>query len=633
MDKLKDIDIDDFILDDIDFETGASISATTSDLIIQSNQEGYSLAQEEAELIIPRCEFLTGGAGTGKTYEINRRMEEYKQQHQTIERQYGILAATTGIAAINLGGNTTTINSCLKYFDTDSLEENYTSGKLQQSLKAIARLADNLIIDEISMMHAKQLDIIWDALVEINQQMEIREMGGLGLIITGDFCQLPPVPNKSPLTGKPEEVKYAFEAQCWSYFEKNTTKLIKNWRQGDEEFIKALGYARRGDGMNCAMVLRAHLGVTFNAEIETNFDGTTIFSKNVEVDRLNTTRLRNLLHGGKRLFQVKSFRWGQQRSEWKNIPEQLELCESCYVMILANDSKQNGFRYANGTTGYVVSYESLVNEIDINKRLQEVGAEDSDLDGLVIDPDIPNEETDIPMDFVIPRTPNTFLIKLKKVTKYVDPNHKEGCDCSECNPSLEVEIGKICRQVLEKKHPDGQTEKPTFESLTEWKDNNKDKFRTAKEAKYLYESGYLVGKTREGMKSSHQFVNGVCTCFWRPNTTIIPPSTMINGIEQFEGHKRKASPEVYFDYNENKWVTGEIYYFPLRIAYASTCHKSQGLTLDRVQVDFINQFFGSPSMAYVALSRVRTAEGLRLVGSPKLLEERVNVSRKVMRFI
>jgi hypothetical protein len=599
MDKLKDIDLDDFILDDIDFETGA-ISTATLD-IVQSNQEGYSLAQEEAELIIPRCEFLTGGAGTGKTYEINRRMEEYRTIHPTIERNYGILAATTGIAAINLGGNTTTINSVLRFFDTDSLEENYTSGKLQASLKEISRVADNLIIDEISMMHAKQLDIIWDALVEINQHMETRERGGLGLIITGDFCQLPPVPNKHPSTGRPLEVKYAFEAQCWPYFEKNTTKLTKNWRQGDEEFIKALGYARRGDGMNCASILRAHSGVTFNAEIETNFDGTTIFSKNVEVDRLNTTRLRNLLHKGKKGFTVKSFRWGNQRSEWKNIPESLELAESCYVMILANDSKQNGFRYANGTTGYVVSYESDV-------KVGEVRV-DTDLDGLIVD------EDDIDIDsfnMVAPRTPNTFLVKLK-------------------SNNSEIEIGKICRQVLEKKHPDGQTEKPTWESLTEWKENNKDKFRTAKEAKYLYESSYLKGKTREGMKASHNFMEdgevgkNRCSCGWG--------FVGACNIEAFEEHKRKASPEVYFDYSENKWVTGEIYYFPLRIAYASTCHKSQGLTLDRVQVDFINQFFGSPSMAYVALSRVRTAEGLRLVGSPKLLEERVNVSKKVMRFI
>lgn len=596
MDKLKNIDIDDFILDDIDFETGVTSTATPD--LVQSNQEGYSLAQEEAELIIPRCEFLTGGAGTGKTYEINRRMEEYKQQHPTIDRQYGVLAATTGIAAINLGGGTTTINSCLKFFDTDSLEENYTSGKLQQSLKAISQVADNLIIDEISMMHAKQLDIIWDALVEINQQMEIRERGGLGLIITGDFCQLPPVPNKHPMTGRPLEVKYAFEAQCWPHFEKNTTKLTKNWRQGDEEFIKALGYARRGDGMNCAMVLRAHPGVSFNTEIETNFDGTTIFSKNVEVDRLNQTRLRNLLHRGKKGFTVKSYRWGNQRSEWKNIPESLELSEECYVMILANDSKQNGFRYANGTTGYVVNFETEVKAGEV--RL------DNDLDGLIIDGDeIGNANR---YEDAIPRIPNTFLIKLKA-------------------NNLDVEISKICRQVLEKKHPDGQTEKPSFESLTEWKENNKDRFRTAKEAKFLYESSYLVNKTREGMKGSHQLVGGEimsCSCgSWRA----------IPNMETFEEHKRKQSPEVYFDYSENKWVTGEIYYYPLRIAYASTCHKSQGLTLDRVQVDCINAFFGTPSMLYVALSRVRTAEGLRIVGSPRLIEERCNISKKVLKWI
>lgn len=607
MSNLKDINIDDFILDDIEFNDPLNIvSVTNSD--IKTNQEGESLAQSEQELIIPRCEFLTGGAGTGKTYEIKRRMEEYRNEHPTVDRCYGVLAATTGIAAINLGDNTTTINSVLKFFDIESLEESYTSGKLQQSLKDISRLADNLIIDEISMMHAKALDIIWDALVEINQHEETKERDGLGLIITGDFCQLPPVPDKDPRTGKNLEVKYAFEAQCWKYFEANTTKLTKNWRQDDLEFVKALNYARRGDGMNCANILRAHKGVKFNAEIEINFDGTTIFSKNVEVDRLNTTRLRNLLHGGKKAFLVKSFRWGKQRGEWKNIPETLELAEEAYVMILANDSKQNGFRYANGTTGYMVSYESSKDEV-VKMDLIKLPS-DPDLDGLVIDeddydPDINN------FNMVAPRTPNTFLVKLK-------------------SNNLEIEIGKICRQVLEKKHPDGVTDKPIFDSLKEWKENNPDKFNTAKQAKFMYQME-LERLTREGMKWSHKFIadNNVgksgCSCGWG--------FVDANNIAAFEEHKRKASPEIYFNYSENKWVTGEIYYFPLRLAYASTCHKSQGLTLDRVQIDFINAFFGSASMAYVALSRVRTAEGLRIVGSPKLLEERVNVNRKVMRFI
>jgi ATP-dependent exoDNAse (exonuclease V) alpha subunit len=66
-----------------------------------------------------------------------------------------------------------------------------------------------------------------------------------------------------------------------------------------------------------------------------------------------------------------------------------------------------------------------------------------------------------------------------------------------------------------------------------------------------------------------------------------------------------------------KWeIAGWIRYMPLRVAYASTVHKSQGLSLDRVQVNIRDAFFKTGGMLYVALSRARTAEGLRLVGSP-----------------
>ena len=76
-------------------------------------------------------------------------------------------------------------------------------------------------------------------------------------------------------------------------------------------------------------------------------------------------------------------------------------------------------------------------------------------------------------------------------------------------------------------------------------------------------------------------------------------------------------------------VLGSITYMPLRVAYATTCHKSQGLSLDNVQVMFQSRFWAQPSMLYVAMSRARTPEGLRLVGSVKQFEKRITVDPKV----
>ena len=64
-------------------------------------------------------------------------------------------------------------------------------------------------------------------------------------------------------------------------------------------------------------------------------------------------------------------------------------------------------------------------------------------------------------------------------------------------------------------------------------------------------------------------------------------------------------------------IVGEITYTPLRLAWGTTTHKSQGLTLDRCQINLSDGFFKHPGMLFVALSRARTLEGLRLVGTPQ----------------
>jgi ATP-dependent exoDNAse (exonuclease V) alpha subunit len=81
------------------------------------------------------------------------------------------------------------------------------------------------------------------------------------------------------------------------------------------------------------------------------------------------------------------------------------------------------------------------------------------------------------------------------------------------------------------------------------------------------------------------------------------------------------------------WVTGQVEYYPLRLAYASTIHKSQGLSLDRIQVDIRDAFFGHPSMAYVALSRCRTLDGLRIVGQRERFVKHCNSDARVARWL
>ena len=82
-----------------------------------------------------------------------------------------------------------------------------------------------------------------------------------------------------------------------------------------------------------------------------------------------------------------------------------------------------------------------------------------------------------------------------------------------------------------------------------------------------------------------------------------------------------------------RFVTGQIEYYPLRLGYASTVHKSQSLTLDRVQVDFRGWMFKQPAMLYTALSRCRTLAGLRLVGSPERFATQCRMDPHVRRWL
>jgi ATP-dependent DNA helicase PIF1 len=89
----------------------------------------------------------------------------------------------------------------------------------------------------------------------------------------------------------------------------------------------------------------------------------------------------------------------------------------------------------------------------------------------------------------------------------------------------------------------------------------------------------------------------------------------------------------FYDPTNDKIVIGVVEYLPVVLGYASTYHKSQGLTFDRVQIDIRNRFAGNAQMIYVALSRCRTVEGLLVVGTWDQLARRIYTSPAVKEFI
>jgi ATP-dependent exoDNAse (exonuclease V) alpha subunit len=88
-------------------------------------------------------------------------------------------------------------------------------------------------------------------------------------------------------------------------------------------------------------------------------------------------------------------------------------------------------------------------------------------------------------------------------------------------------------------------------------------------------------------------------------------------------------PRPHWMPDRKRFVEGQVKYFPMRLAYASSVHKSQGLSLDSCQIDIRDSFFGQPAMLYTSLSRCRTMAGLRIVGQKERFISQCNIDPKV----
>lgn len=93
------------------------------------------------------------------------------------------------------------------------------------------------------------------------------------------------------------------------------------------------------------------------------------------------------------------------------------------------------------------------------------------------------------------------------------------------------------------------------------------------------------------------------------------------------GQQEKIAPDGKHE------ITGSIDYMPIRLAYATTCHKAQGLTFDRVQINLLDHFWKMPGMLYVGLSRARNMAGLKLIGTPRGFLNACTMDPRVRRWV
>ena len=281
--------------------------------------------------------YLTGQPGSGKTFLLNKYIDFLKDN----EVEVGV-TASTGIAATHLNG--ITIHSWSGIGVNEELTEREFRKILKKKfLRKRIRKAKVLIIDEISMLSAKQLDTI-DELIRSFKSNHFEPFGGMQVVLSGDFFQLPPV-------GK--EVEFATRADVWDQLELKVCYLTEQWRQSDDRYLKILNDIR-SDSVDTET--KKILKSRYKSEVEGDLNPTNLYTHNVDVDQENEEKLAEI-NNKPRYFSMKSEGTKPLVNTLKKgclAPSELALKEEAPVMFTKNNFDKG---YVNGTLGEVVGFE------------------------------------------------------------------------------------------------------------------------------------------------------------------------------------------------------------------------------------------------------------------------------------
>jgi len=285
--------------------------------------------------------FFTGSAGTGKSVVLRYLVTELRRKHG----QFNVgVTASTGLAACNINGQT--VHKFLSIgLGLGSPQDLATKIKRNGPAKKRWMSLRVLIIDEILMIDGKLFTKIDEAakIIRNNQQ----PFGGIQIVCTGDFFQLPPV-------SKTNESEYCFKSPSWSRAITRTITLKQVFRQkGDSELIDMLNSLRSGN-LDPAMIAKFHLlsrKVTYSDGIEP----TELFPTRQEVKRANEMRLRSL-RGANYVYRAQdNVMDPYQKKIYDNLmcEELLELKEGSQVMYLKNHPDNI---VVNGSIGTVIGF-------------------------------------------------------------------------------------------------------------------------------------------------------------------------------------------------------------------------------------------------------------------------------------
>lgn len=287
--------------------------------------------------------FVTGRAGTGKSTLLNHISWNTSKQI--------VICAPTGVAALNVGGQT--IHSLFRLpIGVIADHEIEQSRELIKLLNTI----ETLVIDEVSMVNADLLDAI-DRSLRQARHKPFESFGGVQIVLFGDPYQLAPVPgdaDERAYFADQYRSMWFFDAKVWEQADLTIYELTTIHRQHEEEFKFMLNAVRHG---SVTAEIAARLNDTGARPAPT--DGAiTLATTNATVNRINATELARLPG---RVLTAKAEVTGEFGGRAYPADESLELKVGAQVMFLRNDTGgDGGQRWVNGSVGTVTKIASTV---------------------------------------------------------------------------------------------------------------------------------------------------------------------------------------------------------------------------------------------------------------------------------
>ena len=356
-------------------QVSAILASTENTLvgIADLNEEQRAAA---ARALDGRNVFITGSAGTGKSYLLKYIIQELQIKHG--DRAIAV-TASTGIAAVNVAGQTVHSFAGIGLGKGDPLR---IRAKVLKDAKSVQRWQDTevLVIDEISMIDRGLFELIDIIARSVKVDGSDKPFGGIQLVLVGDFLQLPPVKNRDEGQAQnpdwEQARQFCFESPLWdaaglSAEKEGVMSLHQIVRQRDTEFASLLNEARIGKPSARLLQLLADCHVSVKPRPTDGIVPTKLYCVNKDVDKENGEQLASLpaeLVVVKALDVWKDMPVGGSSVKKtiadladKTIPAEIELKVGAQVMLTRNRPQHSKTSVMNGSRGIIVGFAESLN--------------------------------------------------------------------------------------------------------------------------------------------------------------------------------------------------------------------------------------------------------------------------------